>query len=107
MMLWGALFAGGLFVGMLVMQRVGHGIAMRRLARDPESAKQGAGVVEGAVFGLLSLLIAFSFSGAVDRFDDRRELIGEEAIRISTAWDRIQLLPADTQPALRALFRRY
>jgi len=89
------------------MQHVGHGIAMRRIAHDPEGAKKGAGVIEGAVFGLLSLLVAFTFSGAVTRFDARRHLINEEAIRISTAWDRIHVLPAGAQPALRDLFRRY
>ena len=107
MMLWGAVFAVGLFVGMLGMQHLGHVIAMRRIAHDPDGARRGAGVIEGAIFGLLSLLIAFTFSGALGRFDDRRHLIGEEAIRISTAWDRIQLLPADPQPTLRDLFRGY
>ena len=74
---------------------------------DPEGAKKGAGVIEGAVFGLLSLLVAFTFSGAVTRFDTRRHLVSEEAIRISTAWDRIHLLPAGAQPGLRDLFKRY
>ena len=92
---------------MVVMQHVGHGIAMRRIAQDPEGAKKGAGVIEGAVFGLLSLLLAFTFSGAVSRFDTRRHLVGEEAIRIGTAFDRIKLLPTDAQPGLRDLFRRY
>jgi hypothetical protein len=107
MMLWALAFAGGLFLGMLAMQQVGHEIAMRRIARDPDSAKKGAGVIEGAVFGLLSLLVAFTFSGAVTRFDARRHLVGEEAIRISTAWERIHLLPDDAQHDVRDLFRRY
>ncbi len=107
MMLWALAFAGGLFLGMIVMQHVGHRIALRRIALDPETAKKGAGVIEGAVFGLLSLLVAFTFSGSVARFDARRHLVSEEAIRISTAWDRIHLLPASAQPGLRDLFRRY
>jgi len=107
MMLWALAFSVGLFLGMLGMQHLGHVIAMRRIARDPESARQGAGVVEGAVFGLLSLLVAFTFSGSVERFDERRHLVSEETIRVSTAWDRIRLLPPDTQPVLRDLFRRY
>jgi len=107
MMLWALAFAVGLFVGMLAMQHVGYGIAMRRMAIDPDSVKKGAGVIEGAVFGLLSLLIAFTFSGAVARFDARRHLVSDEAIRIGTAWDRIRMLPDETQPALRDLFKRY
>jgi len=92
---------------MVAMQSVGRGIAMKRIALDPEGAKKGAGVIEGAVFGLLSLLLAFTFSGAVTRFDARRHLVSEEAISISTAFDRIKLLPADAQPGLRDLFKRY
>ena len=107
MMMWAIAFSGGLFVGMLVMQHLGHRIAIRRIARDPESAKKGAGVIEGAVFGLLSLLLAFTFSGAVTRFDTRRHLISEEAIRIGVAFDRVKLLPAERQPGLRDLFKRY
>ena len=107
MMMSGLAFAVGLFVGMLVMQHIGHRIAMKRIAQDPESAKKGAGVIEGAVFGLLSLLMAFTFSGAVTRFDTRRHLVSEEAIRIGTAFERIKLLPADSQPAMRDLFKRY
>jgi hypothetical protein len=107
MMMWAIVFAGGLFLAMLGMQHVGHGIAMRRIALDPDNAKKGAGVIEGAVFGLLSLLIAFTFSGAVTRFDARRHLVSDEAIRISTAWDRIHVLPAGAQPGLRNLFKRY
>ena len=106
-MLWALAFAGGLFAGMLVMQHVGHRIATKRIAQDPESAKKGAGVIEGAVFGLLSLLMAFTFSGAVTRFDTRRHLVSEEAIRIGTAFERIELLPADAQLAMRDLFKRY
>ena len=107
MMLWAVAFSGGLFVGMLVMQHLGHLIAMRRIAADPETAKKGAGVIEGAVFGLLSLMVAFTFSGSVTRFDARRHLVNEETVRISTAWERLHLLPAGAQPGLRDLFRRY
>ena len=106
-MLWALAFAGGLFLGMLLMQHVGHGIAMRRIALDPESATKGAGVIEAAIFGLLSLLVAFTFSGAVSRFDGRRHLVSEEANRIGTAWDRIDLLPEGAQRGMRDLFMRY
>jgi len=59
------------------------------------------------VFALLGLLIAFTFSGAASRFDQRRHLVTEEANAIGTAWLRIDVLPPSGQPALRELFRRY
>ena len=65
------------------------------------------GAVEGAVFGLLGLLIAFTFSGAAARFDARRQLIVDESNCIGTAYLRISLLPDEAQPPLRELFRHY
>ena len=63
--------------------------------------------MDGAVFALLGLLIAFTFSGASSRFDTRRQLIVEETNDIGTAYLRLDLLPAGLQPALRESFRRY
>jgi hypothetical protein len=101
------LLAGSLFFGMLLLFEVGRrfGIARRRL--DPDGVDKGSGPVEAAVFGLLGLLLAFTFSGAASRFEDRRHLITEEANAIGTAYLRIDLLPPDTQPAIRQLFSRY
>ena len=59
------------------------------------------------MFALLGLLLAFTFSGAADRFDHRRSLIVEESNAIATAYSRIDLLPQAAQPKLRAEFRRY
>ncbi len=101
------LFAGGLFAGMLALQEVGRRIGARRLAADPDGARAGLGAVEGAVFGLMGLMVAFTFSGAAARFEVRRHLIVEEANAIGTAYLRLDLLPAETQPRLRELFRRY
>ena len=104
---FGYILSGGLFVGMLILLEVGRRLGARRLARDPEGARTGVSAVEGALFGLLGLLIAFTFSGAAGRLDARRKLITEEANAIGTAWLRIELLPADAQPAMRDLFRQY
>ncbi len=71
------------------------------MAEDPAGALAGIGAVEGAVFGLVGLLIAFTFSGAGTRFDTRRQLVVEETNAIGTAYLRLDLLPAALQPALR------
>lgn len=97
----------GLFLAMLVVLELGRRFGMRRLKQDPEGARAGAGTVEGAVFALLGLLIAFTFSGAAGRFDTRRQLIVEETNQIGTAYLRLDLLRAEAQPALREKFRQY
>jgi hypothetical protein len=96
-----------LFVAMLICGEIGRRIGARRLAGDPDGLAKGAGAAEAAVFGLLGLLIAFTFSGAASRFEERRHLVTEEANDIGTAYLRLDLLPADAQPELRRLFRRY
>ena len=99
------LLAGGIFAAMLGCLEIGRRYGAHRRAQDPEGA--GAGVVDGAVFALLGLLVAFTFSGAASRFDERRKLIIEEANAIGTAYLRLDLLPAAAQGELRGRFRDY
>jgi hypothetical protein len=103
----GLLFSIVLFAGILLLIGVGRSIGLKRIAAEGESASKGFGAVEGAVFGLLGLILAFLFSGALTRFDARRQLVVEEANDVGTAWLRVDLLPADAQPAMQDLFRRY
>jgi hypothetical protein len=81
----------------------------RRLgaSRDASGPSRGAVAVEGAIFALMGLLIAFTFSAAQARFDKRRGLIIDEANAIGTAYLRIDLLPTAAQPELRDDFRAY
>lgn len=58
-----------------------------------------------AIFGLMSLLVTFTFSGAYERFEKRRLLLVEECNAISTAYQSIDLLPAALQPKVRDEFR--
>src|SRR5262245_16132661 len=95
------LLAGSLFIGMLLLLETGRRLSLRQLAQEGAAERAGFGVIEGAVFALLGLLIAFTFSGAAARFDTRRQLVVEEANAIGTAYLRLDLLPATAQPQLR------
>lgn len=97
----------GVFLGMLAMMEAGRRIGLWRLARDPEAAKEGIGPLEASVLGLLGLLVAFCFSGAAGRYDDRRDLVVQEANALGDAWARLDTLPEDLQPPLRDGLRRY
>jgi len=78
-----------------------------RLRQQKEEPSSGLSVIDGAVFGLLGLLLAFAFSGADSRFEARRALIVQETNAIGTAWLRVDLLPAAAQPQLRQDYRQY
>lgn len=97
----------GLIAAMLVALELGRQIGRRRLARDKAHANAGVSAVEAAVFGLLGLMLAFTFSGAWQRFDNRRELILQEANAIGTAWLRLDLLSDREARILREEFRGY
>ena len=64
-------------------------------------------VAEATVFALLGLLIAFSFAGAYDRFENRKYKIIEEVNFIETAYQRISLLKPELQLEMRDLFKKY
>ncbi|MCF1710884.1 hypothetical protein L0V05_18910 [Tabrizicola sp. J26] len=98
--------SAALFLLMLAMLLLGASMGRRRREKVGTEVS-GAGAVDGAVYALLGLLVAFTFSGAASRFDERRSLIVEEANDIGTAYLRLDLLPADAQPGLRDLMRRY
>ena len=55
------------------------GVKLRRKHHRDDADTEGLGVVDGAVFGLMGLLLAFAFSGAATRFDERRMLVVKEA----------------------------
>jgi hypothetical protein len=104
----GALFAAGAFLGMVLMVELGRRYRRRRATRDgSDGGGAGLGVVEGAVFALMGLLVAFTFSGAAGRLDARRQLIVKEANDIATAYLRLDLLPPAPRAALREKLREY
>lgn len=65
-------FALSLGLGMLLCLAIGRWIGIRCRKQDTADGQPGVGAIEGAIFGLMGLLIAFTFAGASSRFDIRR-----------------------------------
>ena len=91
---------------MVVCLAVGRVVGQWSKGRSDDDGP-GTGAVDGALFGLFGLVIAFTFSGAMTRFELRRDLIREEANDIGTAYLRLDLLAAARQGPLRQDFRDY
>lgn len=109
-MMWtmGLLLAVSVICGLLFASaEAGFRWGRRRLVREGKGADKGLGVIEGAVFGLLGLLIAFSFSSAGSRMETRRLLVAEEANAISTSYLRLDLLGEELSAPIRPLYREY
>jgi hypothetical protein len=101
------LYAVLLFFGMLILLEGGRRLGIRRRPKESEGERGNLGPVEGAVFALFGLMVAFTFSGAATRFNEKRMLIAEEVNTIETAYLRLHLVPQEAQSELQELFRRY
>ena len=101
------LFAILLFAGMLILLEAGRRLGVRRRSRESEGERGSLGTIEGAVFALFGLVVAFTFSGAASRFNEKRALIAEEANAIETAYLRLHLLSERARPEMQGLFREY
>jgi hypothetical protein len=99
------LVSGG-FLGMILCMKFGRARGLRAIQQDPRWSNN-ASLVDGAIFALFGLLIAFTFSSAGSRFDLRRQLIVQETNAIGTAYLRLDLLPPADRTSLQALFRDY
>lgn len=102
---------GGVMV-VLMLVAVGVGVTLHHWHhRSGRSRAEREGDLEGlvvsAVLGLLALLMGFTFSLAVDRFETRRGLVLEEANAIGTAYLRAQLLEAPHRARLGGLLLAY
>lgn len=93
------------FVALSVSTRLGAAIGSRRTV--DEAARQAYGIIEAATLTLLGLIIGFTFSMAVGRYDQRKNYEEAEANAIGTESVRAGLLPAADAAAVRALIRDY
>lgn len=100
------LIASGLLLCMLLAMEVGFRCGRHRRINAPERIRQ-ANAVLASTLGLLALLLAFTFSAALQRYDDRSLAVVTEANAIGTTYLRAQLLPGGMQDDVQDLLRQY
>jgi hypothetical protein len=72
-----------------------------------EEERDDFGIIVGATLTLLGLLIGFSFSMAINRYDQRKNYEEAEANAIGTEYLRADLLPVADRARVRELLKRY
>ena len=72
-----------------------------------EEQRDDFGVVQAAILTLLGLLIGFTFSMAVSRYEQRKNYEEAEANAIGTEYVRADLLPVPDAAKTRDLLRKY
>ena len=83
------------------------GLAGHRLREHSEVLREPFGVLQGALLGLLGLVLAFGLSMAVGRYDARRAAVVNDANAIGTTYLRAQTLPEPIRTRSLALLARY
>jgi len=79
----------------------------RRQGKPDESAFDDFKFILGAILTLLGLIVGFTFSMAVSRYDQRKILEEQEANAIGTEYVRVDLLPATDAARVHILLKSY
>lgn len=97
----------GITLATIVAFRVGLKIGRWKSgSTDPESIA-GARVITTGALSLLAFVLGFTFRLGTDHFDARNQALNNEAMSISTAYHRADLLPEPERTNLRNLLREY
>jgi hypothetical protein len=97
----------GLFILLILANYTGYRVRMWKKSRGIANSLEELGTINGALLGLLALLLAFTFGMANSRYDDRRRSITEETNAIGTAILRTDIYPDSMRQVLRQHLRLY
>ncbi len=103
----GILIALVLFLALLLSIEVGYRVGRPGATAVNDSTRTHVNVLQGSLLGMLALLLGFSFSLALQRYESRSAAAIEEANAIGTAYLRVDLLPPAMQAEVRGKFRTY
>ena len=101
-------WALALVISAIVGAVTGIGIVWgARLRQHHEKLREPFGALQGALLGVVGLILAFGLSLAVGRYEDRRAAVVSDANAIGTAYLRAQLLAEPARTSSLALLRKY
>ncbi len=96
-----------LFVTIVVFNEVGFRVGRFVQSQTDNEVKVLTGSIQASILGLLALLLGFTFSMSMQRYDNRSMALIEESNAIGTAMLRVQLLPEEYKKEADKLFREY
>lgn len=97
----------GILLFLLLILFFRLGAWLRGRSKHVDGRTDDEGYLLSAALALLGLLIAFTFSLALNRYDSRRGLVVQEANAIGTAWLRAGLADGAAGAALQQSIARY
>jgi hypothetical protein len=101
------LVLGFSFALLVLATELGYRFGLRLYRTQDEARRTQIGPIQGALLGLLALLVGFTFALSVSRYETRRNLIVDEANAIGTCYLRAALLPDAHRGPVEELLREY
>ena len=99
--------AATLFTLIIFFNEIGFQAGRFVQTQTDSEVKALTGSIQGSILGLLALLLGFTFSMSMQRFDNRSMAVIDEANAIGTVMLRIELLPAAHRPQAYAALHNY
>ena len=99
--------ATALFFAIVIFNEFGFRTGRFVQSRTDDEIKTLTGSIQASILGLLALLLGFTFSMSMQRYDNRSMALIDEANTIGTAVLRIQLLPESYRTEASQLFQEY
>jgi hypothetical protein len=84
----------------------GNAVLSKYRTKDTETSSD-LGIIQTATLTLLGLIIGFTFSMAIERYDLRQTYEAAEANAMGTEFLRADLLPSDTAETIKGLLNEY
>ena len=102
-----ALFIAAFFcIAIFSLNWLGHRVRVNLAKRYPDK-DIGLGTAEGALMGLMALLLAFSFNMSSTKYEVRRQTIIDEANLLNTVYLRLDLYPDSIRRSVMNDFKNY
>lgn len=96
-----------LFFVLMLVFFLGFKTRKWKVKKNPALVDEDLGSISSTLLGLLALILAFTFSMANSRFDNRRELAIQEANAIGTVFLRTEFFPDSVQKELKSTLGHY
>ena len=99
--------SGIIFICIIFFYLTGVWVSRLQKKNNPDAKAEGVGPFEGALLGLLALLLSFTFNMSASRYDTRRALLIQESIYISTVLSCADLYPDSSRREFRKDLQQY
>jgi hypothetical protein len=96
-----------LLVSMTLMIEMGYRLGLLSQRGCSERQVSHTGSIQAALLGLLALLLGFTYSQSLSRYEQRSEAVVSEANAIGTTWLRAHLLPVSVRETVMQDLRNY